>query len=128
MKYQDEVVSSLKQFASDVSYFAGVGWWHFRYGDFPMVYIPGDESLNMIRICIPHLDNAAAYGNELLATAINEANREIKYVKIVVLGNNSISINYDHKCDGENVHAIVLHMLKTLCIAAEYLKNKLFEK
>ena len=83
----------------------------------------------MIRICIPHYDNANQYESELLSTTINETNREVKYVKVVVLGNGSISINYDHKYDNENdLYLILYHILKTLCFAAEYLTNKLSEK
>ena len=94
-----------------------------------MVYIPANDTSDTIRICIPHFDEANHYESESLAAAINETNREVKYVKVVQLGNGSISINYDHKYDGENdIHSMLLHMLKTLCFAAEYLKSKLSEK
>lgn len=128
MKYQNEVISQLKALITNVNYFASIGWWYFRYGDYQMVYIPGKDSSNTIRICIPHLDGVAQYSSERLVTAINETNREVKYVKVVVLGNGSISINYDHKCDGENyLHSMLLHILETLCFAAGYLINKLSE-
>ena len=53
----------------------------------------------------------------------------MKYIKVVVLGNGSISINYDHKYDGENdLYSMLLHMLKTLCFSVKYLKNNLLEK
>ena len=94
-----------------------------------MVYIPNKDSSNTIRICIPHFGDANQYNSEQLSIAINETNREVKYVKVVILGNGSISINYDHKYDGENdIHSMLFHMLKTLCFAAEYLNNKLSEK
>lgn len=129
MKYQDEIVNPLKELAANVKYFAGVGWWYLKYDDYQMVYIPSNHSSNTIRICIPHFDSVEHYESEQLSTAINETNREVKYVKVVILGNGSISINYDHKNDGENdLHSILLHMLKTLCFAAEYFKSKLTEK
>lgn len=128
MKCQDEIVNSLKELATNVKYFAGVGWWHLKYADYQMVYIPSNHSSNAIRICIPHFDSVEYYEPEQLSTAINETNREVKYVKIVILGNGSISINYDHKNDSDDLHSILLHMLKTLCFAAEYLKCKLYEK
>ena len=94
-----------------------------------MVYIPTNDTSDMLRLCIPHFDDANQYELELLVAAINETNREVKYVKVVILGNGSISINYDHKYDSENdLNSILLHMLKTLCFAAEYLKSKLSEK
>ena len=129
MKYQNEIVEQLKELATNISYFSGIGWWYFKYESYQMVYIPINDTSDMIRLCIPHFDDANQYESESLAKAINETNREVKYVKVVTLGNGSISINYDHKYNGENdSYSILLHMLKTLCFAAEYLKNKLSEK
>ena len=129
MKYQNEIVEQLKELATNVKYFSGISWWHFKYGSYQMVYIPANDTSDMIRICIPHFGDANQYNSEQLSIAINETNREVKYVKVVTLGNGSISINYDHKYDGLNdLRSILLHMLKTLCFAAEYLKSKLSEK
>ena len=129
MRYQDEVITFLKELASNVNYFVCIGWWHFKYGSYQMVYIPDNQSSNLIRICIPHFGSIEGYDSERLSTAINETNKEVKYVKVVTLVNGSISINYDHKYDGENdLYSILLHMLMTLCFAAEYLKSKLSKK
>ena len=129
MKYQNEIVEQLKELTTNVNYFPGIDWWHFKYGSYQMVDIPNKDSSNTIRICIPHFDDANQYNSERLSITINETNREVKYVKVVILGNGSISINYDHKYDGKNdLHSMLLHMLKTLCFAAEYLKSKLSEK
>ena len=129
MKYQNEIVEQLNELATNVKYFSGISWWHFKYGSYQMVYIPANDTSDMIRICIPHFGDANQYNSEQLSIAINETNREVKYVKVIILGNGSTSINYDHKYDGENdLHSMLLHMLKTLCFAAEYLKSKLLEK
>lgn len=129
MKYQNEIVEQLKELAANVIYFSGIGWWYFKYGSYQMVYIPTNDTSDMLRLCIPHFDDANQYELESLVAAINETNREVKYVKVVTLGNGSISINYDHKYDSENdLDSMLLHMLKTLCFAAEYLKSKLSEK
>lgn len=102
MRYQDDVITFLKELAANVNYFPGIGWWHFRYGSYQMVYIPTKDTLDIIRLCIPHFDDANQYNSERLSIAVNETNREVKYVKVVILCNGSISINYDHKYDGEN--------------------------
>lgn len=129
MKYQDKVITSLKELATNVNYFPGIDWWYFKYGSYQMVYIPDNHSSNLIRICIPHFGSIEDYDSERLSIAINETNKEVKYVKVVTLSNGSISINYDHKYDSENdLNSMLLHMLKTLCFAAEYLKSKLSEK
>lgn len=129
MKYQNETIEQLKELATNVNYFSGIGWWHFKYEGYQMVYIPANDTSDTIRICIPHFGEANHYELESLTAAINETNREVKYVKVITLGNGSISINYDHKYDGGNdLYSLLLHMLKTLCFAAEYLKSKLSEK
>ena len=103
------------------------GWCHFVYRHLHYLYIP-DDSNGMIRISIPHVVNSNEYKKEKVDVAVNETNREVKFVKVLVLGNGSISINYDHKYDNENdLHLIVRHILRTLYFAAEYLTNKLCE-
>ena len=93
---------------------------------YQMVYIP-DMGSDTIRICIPHFDKLEKYDFHLLISAINEINRKVKYVKIVVLKNGSISINYDHKYCGRNnnIDVILSHILQPLCFVANTLKAKL---
>lgn len=50
MRYQNEVITLLKELTSNVNYFPGIGWWHFKYGSYQMVYIPDNLSSNLIRI------------------------------------------------------------------------------
>lgn len=128
MKYRNEIVKQLKELTTNVIYFPGIGWWYFKYESYQMVYIPTNETSDTIRICVPHFNDANQYESKQLTSAINKTNREVKFVKVVVLGNGSISINYDHKCDNENdLHLIVRHILRTLYFEAEYLTNKLSE-
>ena len=101
------------------------GWHHFVYHHLHYVNIP-DCNNGMIRISIPHVCKDSEYGKERIETVINETNREVKYIKVVILRNGSISINYDHKiCEGERADDIVPHMIKTLYNASEYLMFKL---
>ena len=80
----------------------------------------------MIRISIPHVCKDCEFCKERIETVINETNREVKYIKVVILKNGSISINYDHKiCEGDKAGDIVPHMIKTLYSASEYLIFKL---
>lgn len=104
------------------------GWCHFIYHHLHYLYIP-DDSNGMIRISIPHVVNSKEYNKEDTDSAINETNREVKFVKAMVMNNGSISLNYDHRTnDVENVGEIVGHIIKTLYIAAEYLLFKLQSK
>lgn len=101
------------------------GWNHFVYHHLHYVNIP-DCNNGMIRISIPHVCKDCEFCKERIETVINETNREVKYIKVVILKNGSISINYDHKiCEGDKAGDIVPHMIKTLYSASEYLIFKL---
>lgn len=101
------------------------GWHHFVYHHLNYVNIP-DCKNGMIRISIPHICKDDKYEKERLENVINETNREVKYVKVMILENGSVSLNYDHKiCEKERASDIVPHMIKTLYCASEYLMFKL---
>ena len=101
------------------------GWHHFVYHHLHYVNIP-DCKNGMIRISIPYVCKDSEFGRERIETVINETNREVKYIKVVILKNGSISINYDHKIgEGEEASDIVPHMIKTLYSASEYFMLKL---
>lgn len=126
MMRNGEIVNKLGALVADMNYIAAIGWWRFEHDNHRMVYIPGDDSSDTIRICIPHFDASDKYDSEFLAAAINEVNREVKYVKVVLLGNGSIAVNYDYLCGtSEDISSVLRHMLKCLSFAADYLKKKL---
>lgn len=80
----------------------------------------------MIRISIPHICKKSDYDKKRLEVIINETNREVKYIKVMILENGSISLNYDHKIsDRDKASEIVPHMIKTLYSASEYFMFKL---
>lgn len=83
----------------------------------------------MIRISIPHVVNSKEYKKDEVDSAVNETNREVKFIKAMVLNNGSISLNYDHRIsNGEDIDEIVEHIITTLYIASEYLVLKLKSK
>ena len=104
------------------------GWCHFVYHHLHYLNIP-DDANGMIRISIPHVVNSKEYNKDDVDAAVNETNREVKFIKAMVLNNGSISLNYDHRIsNGEDVGDIVEHIIKTLYIASEYLVIKLKTK
>lgn len=124
---KDQVVEEIKRVCGNVKMLNN-GWCHFVYRHLHYVNIPNDNN-DMIRISIPHVANSASYTREVLDKAINETNREVKFIKAMVLNNGSISLNYDHRISSEdNVGETVSHMVLTLFAASEYLKRKLQEE
>ena len=101
------------------------GWYQFIYHQLVFICI-SDPQNRYIRITIPHLTNSKSYQKGIIETAINEINREVKYIKAVILENGSVSLKYDHKFMGvENISKTVEHMIETLSKAAKYFFIKL---
>lgn len=80
----------------------------------------------MIRFCVPHLIKVNGYNTELLSEAINETNRNVKFIKVIKLDCGSVSLDYDHKMTSdESAETIVPHIINALDFASTYLLNKL---
>ena len=121
---KDLVIEKIKRLCGKVKMLNN-GWCHFVYHHLHYLNIP-DDTNEMIRISIPHVVNSKEYKKEEVDAAVNETNREVKFIKVMVLDNGSISLNYDHRIsNNENVSEIVEHIIKTLYIASEYLVLKL---
>ena len=121
---KDPVIEEIKRQCGKVRVLNN-GWCHFVYHHLHYLNIP-DNANEMIRISIPHVVNSKEYKKEKVDAAVNETNREVKFIKVMVLDNGSISLNYDHRIsNNENVSEIVEHIIKTLYIASEYLVLKL---
>ena len=120
---KDQVIEEIKRHCGKVMVLNN-GWCHFIYKH--LHYLNISNNNGMIRISIPHIGKNNEFEKEWLETVINETNREVKYVKVVVLDNGSISLNYDHKLsDDETIRDIIPHMIETLYFASEYLIMKL---
>lgn len=124
---KDSVIEEIKRQCGTVR-ILNKGWCHFVYRHLHYLYIP-DDANGMIRISIPHVVNSKEYNKEEVDAAVNETNKEVKFIKAMMLNSGSISLNYDHRIsNGENVSEIVEHIIKTLYIASEYLVFKLKSK
>ena len=81
-----------------------------------------DSKEALIRFSIPHLTLVDNDNEKRIATAINETNREVKFIKVMLLDNGSVSLNYDHKItEGEQINEIVAHIIKALDFASYYI-------
>ena len=121
---QEEIVNEIRKKCGHVEMLPSMGW-HFIYHDRHFFYMTG-RSEGMIRFCVPHLVKANEYNADFLSDAINETNRNVKFIKAVKLDCGSVSLDYDHKTTSdESAKTIVPHIINALDFASTYLLNKL---
>lgn len=121
---QEEIVNEIRKKCGNVEALSDVGW-HFIYNKRHYFYMDG-KNKGMLRFCMPHLVMAAEYDSGQVSEVINETNRNVKFIKAVILDNGSISLDYDHKTTSdEAAETIVPHIIDALDFASNYLLNKL---
>ena len=126
---QEEIVNEIRQMCGQTILMPSLGW-HFKYNGQVYFYVVGkDES--MVRFCIPFVARLPLYDKELLKEAVNETNRNVKFIKALLSEKDEtkVSLDYDHKItDLEYAKDIVPHIIKTLDFAVGYFKERVREK
>ena len=122
---QEEIVYEIRKKCGHVEMLPSSKSWHFIYHGRHFLYMTGSGE-GIIRFCIPHLVKADEYNADLLSDAINETNKNVKFIKAVKLDCGSVSLDYDHKTTSdESANTIVPHIINALDFASNYLINKL---
>lgn len=126
---QEEIVNEIRRMCGQTILMPSLGW-HFKYNGQVYFYVVGkDES--MVRFCIPFVARLPLYDKELLKSAVNETNRNVKFIKALLSEKDDakVSLDYDHKItDIESAKDIVPHIIKTLDFAVVYLEERVREK
>ena len=121
---QEEIVNEIRQMCGQTILMPSLGW-HFKYNGQVYFYVVGkDES--MIRFCIPFVAGLPLYDKKLLKDAVNETNRNVKFIKVLLSEKDDakVSLDYDHKItDIESAKDIVPHIIKSLDFAVRFLKR-----
>lgn len=122
---QDEIVNEIRRICGNVLPMSSLGW-HFKYNDQVYFYVVGkDES--MIRFCVPFVAGLPSQDKELLKKAVNDTNRNVKFIKALLSEKKEakVSLDYDHKItDLESAKDIVPHIIKALDFAVRYLEER----
>ena len=122
---QEEIVNEIRRMCGQTIPTPSLGW-HFKYKEQGYIYVVGkDES--MIRFCIPFVAGLSSQDKELLKEAVNETNRNVKFIKALLSEKDEakVSLDYDHKItDKESAKDIVPHIIKTLDFAVRYLEER----
>ncbi len=125
---QEEIVNEIRRMCGNVKFMPSLGW-HFKYKEQVYFYVIGkDESL--IRFCIPFVTRLPLHNKESLKNAVNETNRNVKFIKALLSEKDEtkVSLDYDHKItDEESAKDIVPHIIKALDFAVGYLEERVRE-
>lgn len=121
---QEEIVNEIRRMCGQTISMPSLGW-HFKYNGQVYFYVVGkDES--MVRFCIPFVARLPLYDKELLKEAVNETNRNVKFIKALLSEKDDakVSLDYDHKItDLESAKDIVPHIIKSLDFAVRFLER-----
>lgn len=121
---QEEIVNEIRRMCGQTILMPSLGW-HFKYNGQVYFYVVGkDES--MVRFCIPFVARLLSNDKELLKEAVNETNRNVKFIKALLSEKDDakVSLDYDHKItDIESAKDIVPHIIKSLDFAVRFLKR-----
>ena len=121
---QEEIVNEIRQMCGQTILMPSLGW-YFKYNGQVYFYVVGkDES--MVRFCIPFVARLPLYDKELLKEAVNETNRNVKFIKALLSEKDDakVSLDYDHKItDLESAKDIVPHIIKSLDFAVGFLER-----
>ena len=121
---QEEIVNEIRQMCGQTILMPSLGW-YFKYNGQVYFYVVGkDES--MVRFCIPFVARLPLYDKELLKEAVNETNRNVKFIKALLSEKDDakVSLDYDHKItDQESAKDIVPHIIKSLDFAVGFLER-----
>lgn len=125
---QEEIVNEIRRMCGQTILMPSLGW-HFKYNGQVYLYVVGkDES--MIRFCVPFVAGLPSQDKELLKKAVNDTNRNVKFIKALLAEKKEakVSLDYDHKItDKESAKDIVPHIIKALDFAVEYLGKRVRE-
>ena len=122
---QEEIVNEIRRMCGQMIPMPSLGW-HFKYNGQVYFYVVGkDES--MIRFCVPFVAGLPLQDKELLKKAVNDTNRNVKFIKALLAEKKEakVSLDYDHKItDKESAKEIVPHIIKALDFAVRYLEER----
>ena len=118
---QEEIVNEIRRMCGQTILMPSLGW-HFKYNGQVYFYVVGKDE-GMIRFCIPLVTGLPSQDKELLKEAVNDTNRNVKFIKALLAEKKEakVSLDYDHKItDKESAKEIVPHIIKALDFAVEY--------
>ena len=122
---QEEIVKEIRRMCGQTIQMPSLGW-HFKYNGQVYFYVVGKDE-GMIRFCIPFVAGLSLLGKELLKDAVDDTNRNVKFIKALLSKSKDakVSLDYDHKItENESAQNIVPHIIMALDFAARYLVAK----
>lgn len=124
---KDQVIDEIKRLCGKVEWMPGVGHCFMIKDTLCLSF--HCKRTNSLRFTIPYLADAADENVERMMELINQANREVKYIKVTLSDNGSLTLTYDYKMvSGGKPKEVIPHIIKALDFASSYIRNKIENK
>lgn len=123
---EKKVICEIQKIFGAVELIENVGCFFMLNGN-QCIYMDNKDS-RLLKFSIPCLMKVSVDTRLHVANVVNQANREIKYVKTLLLDNNCVSLVYERRIDKRFNEHIVSHITAALDFASKYIKQKIAEK
>ena len=121
---QEEIVDEIRLLCGQALPIPSLGW-SFRHNGQVYFYVAGKDK-DLVRFCIPFVAGLPSLYREQLKEAVNDTNRNVKFIKALLSDEDKVSLDYDYKTTGkESAKDIVPHVIMALNFAVGYLKENL---
>lgn len=100
------------------------GWHLFSFRGRHFIY--SSDGKGLLQFSIPFLLDSGEYKMDLVVKAVNDANRKLRFIKVLLLDNGAVSLAYDYLfTDAGQAGRIADHIIDTLDNAADYFVRQL---
>lgn len=120
----DFIIEDIKTLCGKVIRLPG-DTYHFKVNGLDCLYMKTGRS-NYLRFVAPCVSQAPVSQHNEYLSMLNQVNKEIRYIKALLLDNGSIAVNYDCRLVDEQSHReVVTHIIKTISFASGYITDRI---
>lgn len=118
----DFIIEDIKMLCGNVVRLPGETY-HFKVNGLDCLYMKTGCN-NYLRFVAPCVGLAPVPLQHEYMAMLNQVNKEIRYIKALLLDNGSIAVNYDCKLlDMKSHQEIVSHIIRTISFASTYITD-----
>lgn len=120
----DIIIEDIKTLCGKVIRLPG-DTYHFKVNGLDCLYMKTGRR-NYLRFVAPCVSQVPASQQNDYMSMLNQVNKEIRYIKALLLDNGNIAVNYDCRLVDEQWHReVVTHIIKTISFASGYITDRI---